>query len=352
MVPSPASIRTDVSENTAGSLLQLSAEILSEIVNHCDWKALVRLAHCSGNLRAVSQDVASSRIWETIKAILEAFGVNRATFFSALLRNDGALVGTSAVSTVYWGSEWMESYKKSTCVTVMVPLGLVERFLKDLNVVEGWEHQGVLRAAANTVKSVRMKESSTGGSQEKVYLKLVESTGHTLQGIVASQSTEDMVLITGSRIYLLYPPLVHRNIAFSRSRHHLQAQDPNSMAPIYSSSSEHWGFPCGVWCPRNPRKCREGEGVGVFYWNKELVKETWKAAVAAVPDSMNVAWGGGREDATQDDVNAIPLEWRHLSWRGRYFMKELQSSDLLGRDDFKFFISDRCNNPDCNWPLD
>lgn len=178
--------------------------------------------------------------------------------------------------------------------------------------------------------------------------------------MAACPSTEDMVAVTPTRMYVLYPELLHRGIA--TLGHGIFPSEYVSRVPTTAVlDSEYWPFSCGKACPSIWRKGREGEGTGVIYWNSRRER----AIISSIRRSIgreHATWGvgGGRwsdpkaEVMPWDDAGLASWEARMLAWEGhtsresqRRVAIALNEGGLLNQSDIKWRLKQTCRNPRC-----
>ncbi|EAU84480.2 hypothetical protein CC1G_01476 [Coprinopsis cinerea okayama7 len=74
--------------------------------------------------------------------------------------------------------------------------------------------------------------------------------------------------ISSSTVYSFFPFHVLANTGFSRYQDaDFISHNPHS---ILSRSNATWFSPCGIYCPKNPRKTLQDPGALTFYWNTPL----------------------------------------------------------------------------------
>ncbi|KAH6904750.1 hypothetical protein BKA70DRAFT_1226607 [Coprinopsis sp. MPI-PUGE-AT-0042] len=204
-------------------------------------------------------------------------------------------------------------------LTVVVTSGKHSSFIEELRVDRMW------REAENNVESVWV--TSVGDDSRPSFIQVIESSSHTLQAIVTSPSTEDMVLISLSRMCVLYPPLLVRNMALQIDQWDNQQQ--KRLCPSISSNNADWGFECGPWCPDLWCHGCRGEGFGIFFWNQGEWDEACERARRSIADPED------RIDAGM----TVDSEWHGLTVREAWFMNDLQATSFINHEEAKWLVA-------------
>ncbi|KAH6902287.1 hypothetical protein BKA70DRAFT_1435439 [Coprinopsis sp. MPI-PUGE-AT-0042] len=153
-----------------------------------------------------------------------------------------------------------------------------------------------------------------------------------MRALATSSTTADMIAITHTRLYVLYPHLVRNHLAIERWRRVGHA--PEDYTNVEDCAQ--WPLDCRRHCPAEPRMAREGEGIGVFFWNM-VCEEGRTSSVAALR-------GEDRERM------AKALDHRELAEEvgtrpDRLSLKALALGYLLERvASFKWVLLRRCPN--------
>ncbi|KAH6884722.1 hypothetical protein BKA70DRAFT_1445618 [Coprinopsis sp. MPI-PUGE-AT-0042] len=312
-----------------------TSDMLLEMCRWLTWTFLLTFSKVSRACRRGSQKEASRRIYWATKPVLLQFNLHPKVLLSVLGKFGGAVVGRAASRAMAYRMDWEERYSDLRRVTVMVPKGamvsLVER-LREL-AITSFEHVRVDwsgEGAAVHVRSVREAAVAKGG--KLFYLRLVESKGSLLRALSTSSTTADMIAITQTRLYVLYPHLVRRNLAIERWRRIGHPLDDYQDVKDCTS----WPLDCQRHCPAEPRMPREGDGIGVFFWNGTCEAERLSSILAL------------RGPARQQMVNALnhqEFPWEDGSRPDRLAIKALGVGDLLESvASFKWALVRSCPN--------
>ncbi|KAH6888876.1 hypothetical protein BKA70DRAFT_1202726 [Coprinopsis sp. MPI-PUGE-AT-0042] len=323
-------------EGEGGHRHPFPTEMMTQVVQQCGWWTLVTLSHVSSSLRILAMDESRWRIETSLYCILSAFSLGVGKFLDVLHKTSSAVTGSLASACLRWGMKGHCEYDRILKLTVAVPHGLRQEFMDALSISVGWEEVEVWREARSSVASVWIAQVMDG--IKPLYIKVIESTGTCIQALISSPTTEDMVFITSSRLYILYPQLVRRNMAFSTIRWNNRNQLRSH--PNISDSNSTWDFDCRWQCPEIWRHDREGEGIAAFFWNKEEWCRNLDLAgkeVARWVDPWNV--GSLVRDGSR--------VW--LTERERFFIDLIYATDVIGGEGFKWTLGRRCDNGFCTW---
>ncbi|EAU83441.1 hypothetical protein CC1G_13467 [Coprinopsis cinerea okayama7 len=311
-------------------------ELLSRVFSHVGWRDLGVIGGVCVRFRIIAQDTARFRIRATLEPLATRLGFDVDWLLKAVGKRGGGVIGATALKVMTWGEKWDEGYTPVKRMTLAIPIGEMDKLVNELAKMDlkEWKQVDVYRATKNMVR--RVIEFKAGKDEEATYLRIVESTGGVMRAVVASDTTEDMVVVSASRIYLVYPKLAHQFLAL-KGRWNRVRNDVARKGPTVQASNQAWGFDCGKLCPASWRKGDEGSGIGVFYWNGEKEREVfgrWWEKVEEPGDQLSIeeSWS-----------------WSQLAygWRGFRALAELDKDALLGGDVFKWRLSTSCDNPGC-----
>ncbi|KAG2022482.1 hypothetical protein CC2G_000224 [Coprinopsis cinerea AmutBmut pab1-1] len=338
------------------------------------------MAAVSRVLRWSAQKEAERRIREGLKPNLEGLGLSFEELMAALEESDGGIVGGSALSVFYVGSGWEKVYKRAPRITVVVPFGARETFIGMLGKREWfWRDHPVGRDSRDCVHSVteatvkrpgyentsalyppesiyhetsdpedaffdqpedldeddrRRRKKVQWRRKSQAFLKVVESTGHVLQAVWSSPTTRDMIILTPTRLHLLYPRLQHADMGLVGVGRWVRG-DNNVVVPDVCRSNSDWPFPCGKMCPIVPKKGLGDEGTGVFYWNQERELAAQEVEKEEVFDPWT-----GRTGRWSWDSPPRRLPDRNV-------LEALNEGELFNRSMFKALLANECSNPHC-----
>ncbi|EAU91690.2 hypothetical protein CC1G_04458 [Coprinopsis cinerea okayama7 len=237
------------------------------------------------------------RVEDAVKENLEAFGITVDTFFNALATTDSALVGSTVLRILYRCTPYEEEHKDNFRLTVVVPAGRVDRFLRAIGlekaeavwmevnsgaepcvvsvreVCSDFIHEVSHNTSASDCFSTEDEMDRTHpipgeeGSGRRCIIKVVESRGSILQAVVSSHSTEDMALLTATRMVILFPYLLLQNVALRITRYGNErngaailfwnGEEERARRAAYEQSRGRW-----VW----------GNGCG---WETDVEGENW-----------------------------------------------------------------------------
>ncbi|KAG2020181.1 hypothetical protein CC2G_005549 [Coprinopsis cinerea AmutBmut pab1-1] len=379
-------LTSQITPRNATSRVLECLELLDHIASFLPWKHMSALAASHPMLRSVTQVEAEKRIRIGLEPILGALELSFESFMNALDECEGGFVGSTALRVMYVRTEYLGEYARMPRITVVVPKGKRERFIELLDKpswvwVEkpiGWQSRETISKVveANVTSAtqflgddeVQQMVPEPEDPEERgndyviqsrvrrrerlkylVYFRILESTAHVLQVLGGSDSTRDMIVITSTRIYLLYPKLVHADLALTGSWGWERGSRIKSV-PVVHKYNESWPFPCGKLCPVLARKGREGDGTGVFYWNGERERALIREAEEWVKTS---GWGAGwrisddegSSNGREDRIRGRGSLWSETSVRAAEL---LRGGCLFDRSDFKLCLKTVCCNPRCS----
>ncbi|EAU91692.1 hypothetical protein CC1G_04460 [Coprinopsis cinerea okayama7 len=365
-------------------------DIICRVAEKVDWIDVALFASVCRTWRHAVQKEVENRIREALEPNLTALGLSFQDFVAALDEADGALIGNCVLSITYRRTKWAKAYDRIPRLTVVVPSGRRETFIGLLGKSEWrWIPQPVGMGARHVVRGIwevtlqrrpgetqgtfptlqnmndapddpidHLFENWEGWNDEdtllsrrrrewrrisKVYLRVIESKSQVLQVAFTADTTRDMVLLTSRRFYHLFPKVQHAHLGLI-GRSGISRGDNNVIVPQMCRDNSEWPWRCGKLCPIFPRKGREGDGTGVFFWNQNIERE----ALAEGAMEIDVGWGNAYDGWNTD------LEWASKTWAERkrewpkaHTMALLNVGSLLDRSQFKATLAKTCVNPHC-----
>ncbi|KAG2015358.1 hypothetical protein CC2G_008637 [Coprinopsis cinerea AmutBmut pab1-1] len=109
---------------------ELTEDVFAIIAANSTWSELWSWASTCTLFREMVQMEMRRRVEDAVKENLEAFGITVDTFFNALATTDSALVGSTVLRILYRCTPYEEEHKDNFRLTVVVPAGRVDRFLR------------------------------------------------------------------------------------------------------------------------------------------------------------------------------------------------------------------------------
>ncbi|KAH6869341.1 hypothetical protein BKA70DRAFT_1045623, partial [Coprinopsis sp. MPI-PUGE-AT-0042] len=238
-------------------------------------------------LRELAQKEAQRRIFWAIEAVSLVFGIPAVAFMDVLKVCFGAVVGTCASKAMSWGQPWCSDYDGVRRLSVIVCNGYGVVFMKLLEEygTEPWQEVVQDRMGLEDEGIHRIWETRMHNGIDIFFLRLIESTGTIMHALTSSSTTADMIAIDDTRVYLLYPKLVHRNLSWRkwvREEHRMQdglTEDPARQPKPWRLPAGRWLVDCGRLCFGRYRLAQAESGIGVFFWNHREERGRMREAV-------------------------------------------------------------------------
>ncbi|KAJ2919826.1 hypothetical protein MD484_g592, partial [Candolleomyces efflorescens] len=251
------------------------SEIMLEILQYCDWYTLMSVSRSSVFGRSLARIVIRGRLRSLITPFMPP---DLFLPFMTMLHNlGGGIIGSvprlmlaqNAVFHLCMTKRGDKSFHAFD-LNIVVPYGKLERCRSwfEARGFTHWADFDISTAFLSTVVAftVSVRYSKTGQS---IRVSISESRGGIFQVLLASPITSQTNLITPSRIYSLYPNLVHRFDTLVTDRKGIDITVREDWLPCYElkANNLHWKKACGPYCPALRRRTHSDPGIASFHWS-------------------------------------------------------------------------------------